>query len=107
MTGTRREAFSAFTFLVEIDGDQENAAYFRSVSGLKSEAEAVAVQEGGVNEFEHKLIEMIRNGQENVAIADRLHAWTLSLMLTADPAALPFRRLPDSMRRGPGVHSPV
>ena len=25
----------------------------------------------------------------------------------ADPAALPFRRLPDSMRRGPGVHSPV
>ncbi|HNN91020.1 MAG TPA: phage tail protein [Pseudomonadota bacterium] len=56
MTGTRREAFSTFTFLVEIDGDQENAAYFRSVSGLKSEAEAVAVQEGGVNEFEHKLI---------------------------------------------------
>ena len=25
----------------------------------------------------------------------------------ADPTALPFRRLPDSMRRGPGVHSPV
>jgi microcystin degradation protein MlrC len=25
----------------------------------------------------------------------------------ADPATLPFRRLPDTMRRRPGVHSPV
>lgn len=56
MTGTRREAFSAFTFLVEIDGDQDSAAFFKSVSGLKSEAEAVAVQQGGVNEYEHKLV---------------------------------------------------
>ena len=34
-------------------------------------------------------IEMIRNGQENVAIADRLHRWTRALMLTADAADLP------------------
>jgi len=39
--------------------------------------------------LEHKIIEMIRAGQENVAIADRLHRWTRSLMLTADPRALP------------------
>ncbi len=39
--------------------------------------------------LEHKIIEMIRAGQENVAIADRLHRWTRSLMLTADPRELP------------------
>jgi uncharacterized protein YigA (DUF484 family) len=39
--------------------------------------------------LEHKIIEMIRNGQENVAIADRLHRWTCQLMLTTEAAALP------------------
>jgi uncharacterized protein YigA (DUF484 family) len=39
--------------------------------------------------LEGKLIEMIRNGQENVAIADRLHRWTRALMLTANAAELP------------------
>jgi uncharacterized protein YigA (DUF484 family) len=39
--------------------------------------------------LEQKIIEMIRNGQENVAIADRLHRWTRALMLTRDAAQLP------------------
>jgi uncharacterized protein len=39
--------------------------------------------------LEMKLIEMIRNGQENVAIADRLHRWTRALMLTPNPSDLP------------------
>jgi uncharacterized protein YigA (DUF484 family) len=39
--------------------------------------------------LEHKIIEMIRNGQDNAAIADRLHQWTLCLLLTADAADLP------------------
>jgi uncharacterized protein len=39
--------------------------------------------------LELKIIEMIRNGQENVAIADRLHRWTRALMLTTDPSDLP------------------
>jgi uncharacterized protein len=39
--------------------------------------------------LELKIIEMIRNGQENVAIADRLHRWTSALMLTANPSDLP------------------
>ena len=39
--------------------------------------------------LEAKIIEMIRNGQENAAIADRLHRWTRALMLTASPAELP------------------
>ena len=39
--------------------------------------------------LEAKIIEMIRNGQENAAIADKLQHWTRALMLTAEPAALP------------------
>ncbi len=33
---------------------------------------------------------MIRNGQENLAIADRLHRWTLAqILLTREPGDLP------------------
>jgi len=39
--------------------------------------------------LEKKIVEMIRNGQDNVAIAERLHRWTRALMLTANPAELP------------------
>ena len=39
--------------------------------------------------LEKKIVEMIRNGQDNVAIAERLHRWTRALMLTADATALP------------------
>ena len=53
-TGRRPKAFGVYHFAVEIEGVQE--AFFRSCSGLKSEAEVVPVQEGGVNTYEHKLI---------------------------------------------------
>jgi uncharacterized protein YigA (DUF484 family) len=49
--------------------------------------------------LEHKIIEMIRNGQDNVAIADRLHQWTLALLLVADPAELPQVLLEDLKQR--------
>lgn len=39
--------------------------------------------------LEHKIIEMIRNGQDNVVIADKLQRWTRSLMLTPQPGELP------------------
>jgi uncharacterized protein YigA (DUF484 family) len=39
--------------------------------------------------LEHKIIDMIRHGQENVAIADKLHRWTRAIMLTAQPTFLP------------------
>ncbi len=39
--------------------------------------------------LELRIVEMIRNGQENVAIAEKLHRWTRVLMLTADPGRLP------------------
>ena len=39
--------------------------------------------------LELKIIEMIRHGQDNVSIADKLHRWTRALMLTAQPGELP------------------
>jgi uncharacterized protein YigA (DUF484 family) len=39
--------------------------------------------------LEKKIVEMIRNGQDNVAIAERLHRWTRALMLTDHAADLP------------------
>jgi len=49
--------------------------------------------------LEHKIIEMIRNGQDNVAIAERLHQWTLCLLLVSDPAELPKILLDDLKQR--------
>jgi uncharacterized protein YigA (DUF484 family) len=39
--------------------------------------------------LEHKIMDMLRHGQDNLAIADKLHRWMRSILLTADPAALP------------------
>ena len=39
--------------------------------------------------LEQRLIEMIRHGQENMAIADRLQRWTRAILLNANPADLP------------------
>ena len=39
--------------------------------------------------LEMKIVEMLRNGQDNVAIADRLHRWTRAILLAVDAAALP------------------
>jgi len=52
--GRRPAAYGVYYFAVEIEGLE--GAFFRSCSGLKSEAEVVTVQEGGVNTYEHKLI---------------------------------------------------
>jgi uncharacterized protein YigA (DUF484 family) len=42
-----------------------------------------------VKGLEMKIIELIRNGQDNLALADKLHRWTRSIMLTADAAEVP------------------
>ena len=39
--------------------------------------------------LEGRIIEMIRNGQDNVGIADKLHRWARAMMRNADPAELP------------------
>jgi uncharacterized protein len=47
--------------------------------------------------LELRMVEMIRHGQENLAIADRLHRVTRRLLLTVEPALLP-PRLVDSLK---------
>jgi uncharacterized protein YigA (DUF484 family) len=42
-----------------------------------------------IKALEHRIMDMVRHGSENMVIADRLHRWTRSLMLVRDPAALP------------------
>lgn len=55
MADPRRDPFGAYYFTVEID--KESLAYpFRSVSGLKSEAQVVELEEGGFNNTTRKLI---------------------------------------------------
>ncbi len=39
--------------------------------------------------LEQKIMEMIRHGQDNVAIADRLHRFTRDILLAGAPSALP------------------
>jgi len=41
--------------------------------------------------LEMKIVEMIRNSTENVAIADRLHRYTRAILLTPNPSDLPGR----------------
>jgi uncharacterized protein len=39
--------------------------------------------------LEGKIVEMIRHGQENLALTDRLHRWARALLLTGEAARLP------------------
>jgi uncharacterized protein YigA (DUF484 family) len=48
--------------------------------------------------LERKIVEMIRHGQENMALADRLHRWTLTALGTANPRLLPAA-LVDELQR--------
>lgn len=59
----------------------------RAVSLQERQAEMLREKIKGL---ETKIIEMIRNGQENVAIADRLHRWTRELLMTRDTQDLPL-----------------
>jgi hypothetical protein len=59
-------------------------------------ARAVSLQERQIEMLrdklkgmEQRIIEMIRHGQENLGLADRLHRWTRALMLTPQAADLP------------------
>ncbi len=45
--------------------------------------------------MEHKIVEMIRNSQDNVAIANRLDRWTRGMLLVADAADIPRSLLAD------------
>jgi phage tail-like protein len=53
VVGTRKDPYSAFRFLVEIEGII--AGGFTDVSGLSIQTEVDSIREGGVNDFEYKL----------------------------------------------------
>lgn len=42
-----------------------------------------------VRGLETQIMDMVRHGRENVAIADRLHRFTRAILLASSPAALP------------------
>ncbi len=67
----------------------------RAVSLQERQAEMLRERIKGL---ERKLVEMIRHGQENVAIADRLHGWTRTLLQTVNPRLLPAT-LTDELQR--------
>ena len=54
--------------------------------------------------LERQIVEMVRHGQDNVAIADKLHRWTRALMLTANAADLPDVLVRELQ---PPVHDPA
>jgi uncharacterized protein YigA (DUF484 family) len=85
-------------FLVNTPGFFERHAELLATVRLTSPhgQRAVSLQErqmemlrDRIRGLELKIVEMIRNGQENVAIAERLHRWTRAILLTRDPADLP------------------
>ena len=58
----------------------------RAVSLQERQAEMLRDK---IKALEHRIMEMVRHGSENVVIADRLHRWTRNIMLERSPQALP------------------
>jgi uncharacterized protein YigA (DUF484 family) len=52
-----------------------------------------------IKSLEMRLADMLRHGEENDAIADRLVRWARALLLQADPAQLPTTLLDELMRQ--------
>lgn len=102
--GTERKpaAFGVYHFAVEIEGVQE--AFFRSCSGLRSEAEAIALQEGGLNTTEHKLIG--RTKLANLVLKQGFatpHLWEKRLQFVSDDPGTPLKRFNGTIIQfGPG-----
>ena len=58
----------------------------RAVSLQERQAEMLRDK---IKALEHRLIDMVRHGAENVATADRLQRWTRGLLVARDPRGLP------------------
>jgi hypothetical protein len=58
----------------------------RAVSLQERQAEMLRDK---IKALEHRIMDMIRNGNENLIIADKLHRWTRSLLLAREARHLP------------------
>ena len=58
----------------------------RAVSLQERQAEMLREK---IKALEHRIMDMVRHGNENVVIADRLHRWTRNIMLVRSRRALP------------------
>jgi uncharacterized protein YigA (DUF484 family) len=58
----------------------------RAVSLQERQAEMLREK---IKALEHRIMDMVRHGSENVVIADRLHRWTRNIMLVRTLHALP------------------
>ncbi|MEJ7688767.1 MAG: DUF484 family protein [Variovorax sp.] len=58
----------------------------RAVSLQERQAEMLREK---IKALEHRLMDMVRHGTENVVTADRLQRWTRGLLTTRDPRGLP------------------
>lgn len=58
----------------------------RAVSLQERQAEMLREK---IRVVEHRIMDMIRNGNENVLIADKLHRWACELFMTLQPEDLP------------------
>jgi uncharacterized protein YigA (DUF484 family) len=86
------------SFLVETPGFFERHAELLASIQLTSPhgQRAVSLQERQmemlrekIKGLELRIVEMIRHGQDNAAIADRLYRWTRAILLTQNPSDLP------------------
>ncbi len=60
----------------------------RAVSLQERQAEMLREK---IKALEHRLMDMVRHGTENVVTADRLQRWTRGLLTTRDPRGLPYQ----------------
>ncbi len=60
----------------------------RAVSLQERQAEMLRDK---IKAIEHRMMDMIRNGNDNALLSDKLLRWAGSLFLVADPAALPMQ----------------
>ncbi len=73
---TRQDPLRGFRFLLEIDGIQGGG--FTRVRGLSREVKYESYREGGVNDYEHKLVTQVLNPVvvlERGLILDNLWSW--------------------------------
>ena len=80
-TAKRIEHFATFKFLVEIEGIAE--AVFNECSGLEITTDIMEYQEGGLNEFSHKLPGRTKLSnvtlKRGFAISNELYKWYLGI----------------------------